>query len=486
MKKIFDIKFIYAFIFLQPVLDLFTSLMSRNINLPLTIGIVARSLFMAYMLIYTLVIYRPKEKIYKVFRVILNITLIYLIVFMGYNFATKELRFVIMEAKGVIKLFYFPIVLIGLFTFSKQQKIEISNKFLTYILMMYTGIIFIATVTGTYYRSYNDYIYSVGSIGWFFSANEIGSAIAILIPFTILNFIQNKINIVNILSVFLCILSCLYIGTKVPFLGFIGSVAMIFIYTIVQSIYNKLKNEDYKIKENYKKTIISLITMSLVFCILFYKSPIYKNIEFNYGPIIYKIMSNLKSSNNDSKSEKTKEETSTDIEEREEKEEHVIEGNPHVKDEKLLEAVLSNRKAFLEEVKKRYSNGKKFEKLIGIGHVIINIQDGINTSKTIELDYQDIVYRHGIIGSILYFIPVIMIMLKIAIYIIRKPRRLMDSDVFISLLSIILGLGIAGSSGHVLTAPGVSIYVIIPIIILYNKLAYGDDKNEDFSNNANI
>ena len=51
MSNILEKKFFYLFIILQPILDLLTSFMSRNMDLPLTIGIIARSLFMVYMFI---------------------------------------------------------------------------------------------------------------------------------------------------------------------------------------------------------------------------------------------------------------------------------------------------------------------------------------------------------------------------------------------------------------------------------------------------
>ena len=110
-----------------------------------------------------------------------------------------------------------------------------------YLLLGYTGVIFIATITGTYFRSYNEYLYGLGTVGWFFAANEIGSIIAILTPFTIINIIENKLNIVNIISIILCILSSLYMGTKVPFIGFIGSLGILMVYIIFTYIFTKIK-----------------------------------------------------------------------------------------------------------------------------------------------------------------------------------------------------------------------------------------------------
>lgn len=492
MLNIFDIRIIYAFIFLQPVLDLLTSIMTRSMTLPLTVGVISRSLFMIYMFLYVMVGCKWKDNLYKLFKVIFILIAIYLIIFIGFNFATKELRFVITEIKGILKVFYFPIVLTGLFIYTKQNNINISNKLLTYILMMYTGVIFIATITGTYYRSYNDYLYGMGSIGWFFGANEIGSAICILMPFTIINFIQNKVNVVNCISLFLCIFSSLYIGTKVPLLGFAGTLALIFVYTIIQAIINRKR--DLK-SFSYKKSVISLIIAGLLFCIVFYKSPAYQNIEFNYGHIIHKYIKDLQGkykkeqindeSNVDNKENKNEENTDI-VKENEKIEEEVIpQGNPHVTDTGL-EALLSNRESFSHEVKLRFKNANVNEKLLGLGYVITNIHGELQTDKSIELDFQDIFYRHGIVGSTLYFAPIFIICVILIRGMIKNSQKLNNIDSFGAIVGAFLGIGIANFAGHVLTAPGVSIYVIVSIIILCNIFCFGDDINEDFDINANL
>ena len=45
---------IVGFILIQPILDLVTSLAVRNMELPITLGLVIRSLFMVYLCIYVL------------------------------------------------------------------------------------------------------------------------------------------------------------------------------------------------------------------------------------------------------------------------------------------------------------------------------------------------------------------------------------------------------------------------------------------------
>lgn len=468
MLNILEKKFFYLFIILQPILDLLTSFMSRNMDLPLTIGIIARSLFMVYMFIYALFVYRPQERIYKYSRWILIGIGGYIIIFLGCTLLNKDTS-IITEIKGVIKLFYFPIVLTGAFILNEKDRLEISNKFLMYLLLGYTGVIFIATVTGTYFRSYNEYLYGLGTVGWFFAANEIGSIIAILTPFTIINIIDNKINIVNIISIILCILSSLYMGTKVPFLGFLGSTGILMVYIIFISIFTRIKKIPTLL--NYKKISVCVIIISIVFCSLFYKSPVYKNLMFNYGHIVHKIVQFIEGPKEENPATKPMEPNEeVVVVEPEEKEPEI---NMHINQDDLVGSLLSNRTAVAEEIKNIYKRSSIVEKLLGLGHVI-EIKPGISTDKTIEMDQLDIFYRHGIVGTILYFGQLIILMGVIIKSLFINARYLLDLDVITCMISIFLGIGIAFSSGHVLTAPAVSIFIILSIIKLYNEVVEGN------------
>ena len=459
MSNTLEKKFIYSFIILQPVLDLVTSFMSRNMDLPLTIGIIVRSLFMVCMFMYALVVYRPQERIYKYSRWILIGIGVYIITFLGYKILNSNTS-IITEIKGVIKVFYFPIVLTGVFVLNEKDRFEISNKFLTYLLLGYTLVIFIATITGTYFRSYNDYTYSVGSIGWFFAANEIGAIIAILTPFTIINIIENKLNTVNIISVILCIFSSLYMGTKVPFIGFIGTIVILMAYVIFTYIFTRIKKISTSL--NYKKISLCVITIGIVFCGLFYKSPVYKNMMFNYGHIIHKIVEFIEGPKDENTD--TKHMNSNGKEGEKE-----LEINMHINQDDLVGSLLSNRTAVAEEIKNIYNKSSIVEKLVGLGYEI-EVKPGIFTDKTIEIDQLDIFYRHGIVGTILYFAQSIMLIGIIIKSLFRTKRYLLDVDVITCMISILLGIVVSFSAGHVLTAPAVSIFIILSVIKLYNKV----------------
>ena len=483
MTESIEKKMIYLFIILQPVLDLVTSITVRNTNFPITIGILIRSLFMVYIFTYVVFRYKPQEKIYKYSKVLLICVFIYIIVFFIQSITKKPLSYMLTEIKGIVKLFYFPVVLGGLFIYNSKDKIIISNKTLTYILAIYTGSIFIATITGTYFRSYNDYLYGVGTVGWFFAANEIGTVVAILTPFTIINIIQNRLNTINIMSIILCIWASLYIGTKVPFLGLIGTLFVIFVYSIWVLVTLKIKKQDTSI--NYKRIITYTIGLIAISSILFIQSPIYKNIMFNYGHIIQKVVDTIKPApkegivndhppvgNEPAEEDKV---PSTPIPELENETipEIEVEINEHVNQDDIVDALLSNRSEFANEIRKIFNKSTIVDKLLGLGHVI-EIEKDIYTDKTIEMDHLDIFYRYGIVGTIIYFSQLILIMFVIGKNIVRNPKILLKEETIASILSIGLGISIAFVSGHVLTAPGVSIFIIISIMILYNYTSYYD------------
>ena len=441
MNVVLNSNIIVWFILLQPILDLITSIMIRTAGTSITIGLIARSLFMIYLIVYVLAIKNGDNKYIKYSKTIMVLILSYIVIFLAMSIMGRDRSMFIGELKGLIKAFYFPITLCGLFVCNIKDKIDISNKLLMITLFGYTIIIFLATITNTYFNSYN--ANGFGSVGWFYAANEIGSIISILIPFTVANIIQSKISTINIIYISVCVLSCIFLGTKVPFLGLVGVCSFVIVYyTILQFAKkaNKLKVPTF----NYGKIISICTGVIIAMVVMFPFSPLYKNIQQNYSGIINKIASRVK-------------------------EEPAKEENNQVSKDELVTAVLSQRNVYAEQMKNKFKKANIQEKLFGMGYnVKIRAADGNITTKTIELDQLDILYRHGIIGSLIYSIQFIIILSYILKQIFLNLKYILNIDVIMSIISMILALGIAFSAGHVLTAPGVGIFLIIATIKLYN------------------
>ena len=112
---------IVGFILIQPILDLVTSLAVRNMELPITLGLVIRSLFMVYLCIYVLVTKSNNNKLIKYSKIALSMILIYITFFLVFIIFSKDRSLILIEVKGIIKSFYLPIVLCGLFVYNQKD-----------------------------------------------------------------------------------------------------------------------------------------------------------------------------------------------------------------------------------------------------------------------------------------------------------------------------------------------------------------------------
>ena len=125
-------------------------------------------------------------------------------------------------------------------------------------------------------------------------------------------------------------------------------------------------------------------------------------------------------------------------------------------DYKLIDHfIFSQRLTFLSNTNKNYLNSSVPEKVFGIGYIENYGKDSVSL-KTIEIDYFDILYRHGI-GFIIYFmivIPYFVNVFKI------KDKSLYNLELKVSVLLILI---LSFFSGHVLLSPSVSIFAAMII-----------------------
>ncbi|CEQ18542.1 O-antigen ligase family protein [Paraclostridium sordellii] len=451
----FNNKFIIFFILLHPILDIITSYSIRAHDSSISIGIFIKSLFMIYIVFLTLFRFESDKKFIKQTKLIMIGILIYMCIFLINDIVYKPTH-IIKDIIGMVKLFYFPIILCGLCIINERDKIKISTHTLIYVLIIYAAIIFIATITGTYFRSYEKY-YIPGSVGWFYAANEIGAIIAILTPFTMIFFIKNKLKINSLIMMTLVLFAVTYMGTKVPFLAFI-----IYLTTIMTIILKERKLNKYK----FKKRIVHITLMIFLFVICSYKSPIYMNIKSAYEKKIEKNFNNKKYYGENSKIDRKNNNII------------ILEGNRKIdirkynnnlKADSTISKLMSRRNLFAYIIKHRFEVGTLKEKMIGLGYYV-DIEPEVLTSKTIEIDFLDILYRQGIIGFILYFLQFILILKIIFNYIKEKNKSLWDLNIIGYILSIVVGLLISICAGHVFTAPSVSIYIALVIILFFNSI----------------
>lgn len=407
------------FILSQPLLDVFTAVSVRMLDSYITIGSTIRFIFLLYSLVYLFFINETKYKKESIFYTLGII--IYLIIFGVIIIIQKDFNAFPYEIKNAVNTFYFPIILIALLNMFKQYKEDFNLKNFTILYIIYLVFIIVPNITNTSFLSY--YHSKEGYIGWFLSANAVGSILSMILPIIIFNFTRDKKNIIfKILFLLATIYVFLNIGTKVPILSLMILVISLFIYCLIKFIMNK----------NFTKLIVlcSILIVGIISSIIIVpKTPFYRNLEIHREYLgidsYFEVFT----------------------------------------DYKLLDHfIFSQRLTFLKNTNNNYIKSSTIEKIFGIGY-IENYKEENESLKTIEMDYFEVFYRHGIIGFVIFF----SLFFSFIYNVIKKIIDNFNFYNFMSLISIILILLLALFSGHILVASTVSVFVSLLISITLTR-----------------
>ncbi len=398
-------KIISIFILIQPVLDLITGICLHVFSLNLTIGIIIRMLFLLFIMYATTFIY--KKKLSLIYYLIVTFySIIYLI-----NIGTNSHLFG--QVQGLLRVFYFPLLLVSFYDLKDEIKISTATLFTT--LTLYLIFIFIPMTLNLGFKSYE--ITKSGTLGYYNSANEISGIISILTPIVFMIFNSKGKSILKVIYILLYLVVILTIGTKTPLLSLLITIGMTFIYIIIKSY----KDKKYKrILSSFIIIVIGIISL----IILIPKTNFYKNIKVHLDFL--------------------KVEDVTDI---------MDNGN-------LIDHfIFSQRVTFLTDRKSIYDNATFQEKLFGIGYYYNGKKD-----KQVEMDYFDIYLNHGIIGFIIFFSVYLYILVQTT-----KIKRKLNFNLYMLNVSMLLILFLSLFTGHIITAPAVSLIVVVIIMMLQNR-----------------
>lgn len=398
-------KIISIFILIQPVLDLITGICLHVFSLNLTIGIIIRMLFLLFIMYATTFIY--KKKLSLIYYLIVTFySIIYLI-----NIGTNSHLFG--QVQGLLRVFYFPLLLVSFYDLKDEIKISTATLFTT--LTLYLIFIFIPMTLNLGFKSYE--ITKSGTLGYYNSANEISGIISILTPIVFMIFNSKGKSILKVIYILLYLVVILTIGTKTPLLSLLITIGMTFIYIMIKSY----KDKKYKrILSSFIIIVIGIISL----IILIPKTNFYKNIKVHLDFL--------------------KVEDVTDI---------IDNGN-------LIDHfIFSQRVTFLTDRKSIYDNATFQEKLFGIGYYYNGKKD-----KQVEMDYFDIYLNHGIIGFIIFFSVYLYVLVQTT-----KIKRKLNFNLYMLNVSMLLILFLSLFTGHIITAPAVSLIVVVIIMMLQNR-----------------
>lgn len=424
------------YILLQPIIDIVTSLCVRNVSENLSLGIVIRVLFMLFIMIYAVIKTDKKGRIELI--IYYSCIALYGIAYIANSYLKYNFSMLFTQLKGIIKVFYFPIVLVSLYEIYKKKKFNSFEKYLNISLIIYIATIIICRIFSVGYPTYpnND---KLGSIGLFYAGNETSAILAMLAPICFWKFLAKKFSIFNTIVCVATVFSMLEIGTKVSALSIFALLGLSFILAGIK-LFTKER------KTIFKQFIAISLMIILVFVFVAY-TPAGKNMEIGMT---------WKNPNAD---------------------QVPLQSTPNKTPSREVQTeLLSGRNNYLKNTLKKYKESSLLTKLTGTGYVSYSNKKGVHESKLVEIDYFDIFFCHGILGTLIYIVPLIFI----AISLFKKffsnfVVNIKNYYTIFALYSILIGCGIALLAGHVFTAPAVSIFLAISILELFNNLKLKED-----------
>ncbi|EJR65562.1 O-antigen ligase family protein [Bacillus cereus] len=471
--------FLLFFIILQPVLDLLTSLSITLLKSNATVGILVRFLIMAVGGIYILI--QAKEKENRKF-------LIYLILLAGVlgvgfinNKLVKDPIVLGEEVKFVAKALYIYIMLGSYILALKSLKktVNISDKVrnsIVYSTLIINAIMVISISTSTDFGSYE--WMKVGSRGWFYAGNELGSILAIIFPIVVLYSIQKTKSVKHVLywiPSLLMIYSLIQVGTKVG-MGSIGVTLAAAIGIIVLQLLFDRKNPNKK--SLALNAVIAIILLAGVVG-TFKQTPLAQNMGIHNNYLTEQNVAQQDQKEQEIKEKlkkeqelKEKEEKHNKVEKPEEKAKIEVEVKKELEKEQKKEnqenLIFSGRQVYEERHKQFFKEAPMSQKLLGMGYAgnfKYNEQKQPDP-KLIEMDFHDWFYDFGIIGFVLLMIPFIYYGLRILLAFATRFKDIFNIKYGMISASLLLALGIAYIAGHILTAPGVGIYFVVVLAYL--------------------
>ncbi|MFF1991670.1 O-antigen ligase family protein [Bacillus mycoides] len=464
--------FLLFFIILQPVLDLLTSLSIVLLKSNATVGILVRFLIMAVGGIYILI--QAKEKENRKFL----IYLILLAVVLGIGFINNKLvkNPIVLgeEVKFVAKALYIYIML-GSYILalkSLKKKVNISDKVrnsIVYSTLIINAIMVISISTSTDFGSYQ--WMKVGSRGWFYAGNELGSILAIIFPIVVLYSIQKTKSVKHVLywiPSLLMIYSLIQVGTKVG-MGSIGATLGAVIGIIVLQLLFDRRNPN-------KRSLVlnGLIAIVLLAGVVgtFKMTPLAQNMGIHNNYLSEQNVAQQGQKEKEIKEKIKKEEKQHKVAKPEEKAKVEAEVKKELEKEQKKEnqenLIFSGRQVYEERHKQFFKEAPTSQKLLGMGYAgnyKYNEQKQPDP-KLIEMDFHDWFYDFGIIGFALMMIPFIYYGVRILLAFVTRFKEIFNVKYGMITASLLLALGIAYIAGHILTAPGVGIYFVVVLAYL--------------------
>lgn len=435
------------YIVCQPLLDILTAF-GVKAGHPITAGVVVRSLFMALTFLYVVFVSKFPGK--RLCLIVLGVFIAYLILFMGYMFSLGGLSLCLSNMQECVKTFYTPFVLVFLYTVYKEYGHTVSTRAIAWAGAIYCGVILLAYITGTSFKSYGNSGY--GYNGWFYAANETGCIIALAGPFLVYYCIKQVPTIAKktwwkvpliLWAMASVVFSANYIGTKIVFLFNLVFCVAVLVWMLFQ-LYRERTVANLC-------CVAVLLVMSVTTMGIYLTSPLQEYVEKVYTDYL----------------DKPSEEVVTIWEDKSRPIAVATEDTwlrQLIKDNKVvqkIDAVLSRRLFSSAPSVQTFIESGPLGKLLGVGYANAPSYTR-DISYMIEMDPPSILIRHGIVGFAIYVLPYFAFILYAIVQFFMHPlKRLADLKYCTYLYTALAAFAIALIAGHALVSPAVSIFLVV-------------------------
>lgn len=460
------------YILIQPLLDALTT-PTANAGIAISVGVVVRTLFMAFAFLYVLFVGQFKGK--KLAVAYLGALVVYLILFMVLMLSLGDLSLCIDNLKELVKVFFVPFVAVFLLAVYREHGHRIPSRSIAWAGGLYAFVILIAYLTGTSGTSYRS---GFGYKGWFYAANEVGCIIAIAAPITIwfclkhLHSITKKTwwkGILIALALFSVVFAANYIGTKIIF-------AVVLVYCLAAFVWCLVRAVRDRSRANIAATIVMGVMVVLIL-LLFLSSPLsgyLQNVYFDLFDRTSEDVSHIWNTPEPTPSVSADPTVTTEPEAppvtgllnssegtwlRE-----LIASNALVQ---RIDSLLSRRLFTASPAVEAFIEESVWCKLLGIGYADTGAYQR-EISKAIELDGLSLLIRNGILGFLLYYIPYVLCILYLLVEFFKHPLKRLSSLKYCSYLYAgLIAFAISFIAGHVLGAPAVGTFMLATTVNLF-------------------
>ncbi|GAB6424371.1 O-antigen ligase family protein [Bacillus cereus] len=438
--------FLLLFIVFQPILDLLTSFSIYVLHMSATVGIVVRFAFMLLALGYLLLHHKQqgakKYILYLcLFGIVLAIGLVNNLMIKSPVSFGEEVKFIMKSVYPIVLLFGYIIALKEL----KNNEFAF-HKIITYFLyatLILSISIITAMATGTDFPSYPNS--KIGSRGWFFAGNDLSSIFAIMFPIVVLYSVHKTTSFSKVyywIPTVLAMYASIMIGTKVGYGAIVITLGIALFFLFIEyMMHRKKEGKGFTYLVN---TIVAAVVLGGLL-VLTPQTPIAKNMSIHLQ--IYEYKKSVQ-------------------DEKDRKEGKVVKEEEHkqgeLTDSEMKSLIYSDRDKFLKVYKQYYKEAPLSQKLFGMGYA----GNYTTKMKLVEMDFHDLFFAFGIVGFLMYLLPLLYFGIKIFIRLITNFKKLFIVKHMLLASTLVLSLGIGFMSGHVLTAPAVSIFFVVILAYL--------------------